>query len=170
LNKITTFIKELTISKSKIETNKCYIKIYSKTRHESIDNTSTLETSTLATSDLVTTELNNSEIIEIEFNMNDTINLFKQCIAKNKNISPFLIHIYFDEFFIDKNINLSPYRLSNGLVLWDITTSQKQQVNLLNIGFGSKKSKGWSSSLPNDIKLEYLYKKNIFNYVAIIEI
>jgi len=155
----------------KIDQLKCNLKIYYKTRTDSIDIHITNQHN-------ITNQPNNYTNTEVQlvFNKSDTINLLKDYVSKLLNISAIFIHIYFDEEKIVFSNKPTPYRLSNGLLLWNsapknVQNQQYQQkADLSKIGFKTQINKGWSSSIPIEVKLEHLYNCNILDYIAIVEV
>jgi hypothetical protein len=115
----------------------------------------------------------------------------KDYVCKLLNISAIFIHIYFDEEKIVIGNKPTPYRLTNGLLLWNNTAKnvqnqiqhqqqqqqqqqqkqqQKQKADLSKIGFKTQINKGWSGSIPIEVKLEHLHNCNIIDYIAIVEV
>ncbi len=132
--------------------NKCYIKIYHK-----LNNNNNLP--------FITTELY-IETIELTINGNQSIELFVDSIKKIISFTISQIYIYFDEEIINTN-KPSPYRLLNGILLWSNPPKITGQIDLSDIGYLSK-TNNLSKSIPNEVRIEHLLKKKIFNFIAII--
>ena len=133
--------------------NNCIIKIHKRIRHDSVTDYEIINTSKISN--------NESYIatIELTFNEHDTVSLIAQAVKTNIKTSSFQIHIYFNEE-INNLERPSPYRLSNGLLLWCDPPKKFGQPDLSHIGFLSKALKGWAGSIPHEVKLSHLNKKN----------
>lgn len=147
--------------------NKYSIKIYKRIRHDSITDYELIGLSNGINSE--------SYVNTIELTLSDgsTIGLIantvKSTIKSIIKTATFQIHIYFDEENNQICDRPSPYRLSNGLLLWCDPPKKTGQPDLSYIGFLSRSAKGWSGSIPHEVKLCHLNKtNNILNLVAII--
>ena len=131
--------------------NKCYIKIYHKTNDNLpfITNESYIDT------------------IELTINQNQSIELFIDSIKKIISFTISQIYIYFDEEEIINTNKPSPYRLLNGILIWSNPPKITGQIDLSDIGYLSK-TNNLSKSIPNEVRIEHLLKKKIFNFIAII--
>ena len=145
--------------------NKCSIKIYKRTRHDSVTDYETINSSNISNQESYV------NTIDFTFSDHDIIELVAKTVKSNikstTNTSLFQIHIYFDE---ENQIERpKPYRLSNSLLLWCDPPKKIGQPDLSHIGFLSKSAKGWSGSIPHEVKLNHINKKNeILSLVAII--
>jgi len=158
---------------------KCNLKIYHHIRKDSIDIENNKPIQQIQQIQQIPPIHSNisDKITEVDFVFTnfDTINMLKDYVSKFLNISPIFIHIYFDEEKINDS-RPTPYRLSNGLLLWNVPAKNStfnfnfKKADLSKIGFKSKIDKGWSASLPIEIKLEHLHNCNIFDYIAIVEV
>lgn len=134
--------------------NKCYVKIYKRIRHDSITDYETINESNISNKELYI------NTIELTFGDHDILELVAKKIKSIINASLFQIHIYFDEENNNQIIRPLPYRLSNSLLLWCNPPKKIRQLDLSYIGFLSKSAKGWSGSIPHEIKLNHLNKNN----------
>ena len=136
-----------------ISSNKCLVSIYKRTRHDSITDYEMINTSKISNSE------SHIDTIDLTFNEHETIGSIAKAVKTTIKTSSFQIHIYFNE----ETNNLerpSPYRLSNGILLWCDPPKKIGQPDLSYIGFLSKSSKGWAGSIPHEVKLSHLNKKN----------